>query len=118
MVSCEDVSEAETSKKQMKELIHIIFTAYFAGDLNTIKQYEDLQADTDLQTYPDKTDVDMVPQYKIKGLEELETIEDDKIYTVWCEFKLHTDDDYYQYLSINTIRRSNEWKIQSLGLEM
>lgn len=112
------VSETDDSKKQIQELIHIIFTAYFTGDLHTIEQYADLQADTDLQTYPDKTGVNNVPQYKIKGLEELGDIEDGKTYTIWCEFKMHADDDFYQYLTINTIRRNNEWKIQSLGLEM
>lgn len=112
------VSETADQKKQIQELIHIVFTAYFTGDLNTIEQYADSQVDTDLQTYPDKTDADNVPQYKIKGLEELQDIEDGKTYTIWCEFKMHADDDFYQYLTVNIIRRSNEWKIQSLGLEM
>lgn len=112
------VSLSAGSKKQIKKIIHKVFTAYFTGDLNTIERYADSQANTDLQTCPVQTGVDIVPQYKIKGLEELEAIEDGKTYTIWCEFKMYTDDDFYQYLTINIIRRRKEWKIQSLGLEM
>lgn len=113
-----DVNDTSGLKEQIDELIEIIFTAYFTGDIDTLEQYADSEINTDFQTHPDKISVDLVPPYKIKGLDEMETIEDGEAYTFWCEFKMNAEDDFYQYLTITMIKRSNGWKIQSLGLEM
>lgn len=113
-----DRNDILDQKEQMEELIDLLFTAYFIGDMDTIQQYTDSETNTTLQTYPDKIAADLVPQYNIKGLEEIETIKEGTAYSVWCEFKMHAEDDFYQYLTIGMIKRGSEWKIQSLGLEM
>lgn len=82
---------------KIREMTEEIFTSYFTGDAGAAES---------------------IPEYKIKGLADVEDMNLNDTCEIWCEFKNSPQDDYFQYLTITFIKKEEGWEAQSIGLEL
>lgn len=104
--------------KTVEDIAEKVFAAYFKGDRKVIEAYA-VDADNEtFELFPGAGKETLVPSHKIKGAENADGKNIDDILEIWCEFKGTPTDDYLQYLTITFIKKTDGWKVMSLGLEM
>lgn len=107
-------AEAET----VEDISEKVFVAYFKGDRKVIEAYAFDEDNETFELFPGAGKETPIPSHKIKGAEQAEGKSIDDTCEIWCEFKGAPTDDYFQYLTITFIKKTDGWKVMSLGLEM
>lgn len=112
----EAMEERNIDTFDLKCFISRFADAYFNSDIERIEQMvsQSFQGETDSYL----GDKQSVLVNKIKGIENVEQDLLQKGYIVASiEFKNAEKSDYYIYLTVKIVQESDEWKVESYGLE-
>lgn len=103
---------------KVQEITEKVFAAYFKGDAAAIEPYILDTAEDVFEPHSTAGEDTPIPEYKIKGLANVNDMNLDDLCEISCEFTAAPTDDYFQYLTITFIKKDDGWKVQSIGLEL
>jgi len=103
---------------KVQEITEKIFVAYFKGDEEAVETYILDTEEEVFESSPNAGEETSIPEYKIKGLEDVKDMNLNGTCVIWCEFNASPEDDYFQYLTIVFVKKEEGWKVRFMGIEM
>lgn len=113
--SSENNEVLSTDGQEIKEIVEAFSKAYFSGDTNGIKNYLTDPYEWDIEVFNGTTEVTDI---FVKGVDTIQEKNIGDICVVSLEYKTNTQDDTFQYLTIELIKQSDGWNIQFYGTEI
>lgn len=100
---------------KIKSVVEKFSNAYFNGNEKSLKKFLAKSYNQDITLY---TKTGKINNVTLKGLENINNEKDGKSCTVSLEFKdIKESSDSFLYLTVELIKQSGKWKINSYGLE-
>lgn len=109
-------SKISDTAQELEELMTLFYTAYFGGDIDTIKRLMAENYEWSLDAYGDPEHADEVEIIQIKGLQNIDERNVLDHYNLSLELRI-PDDDSLTYLEVTWEKKNGSWKVSGYGLE-
>lgn len=110
--------EASTgdASEELEDLMTAFCQAYFAGDVDAVRNYVVEDYGWSIDVYGDLVHADEVEILRLKGPQAVNVPDYSESYDMSLEFRI-PDEDSLTYLSATWVRENDSWKIKGYGLE-